>query len=128
MRQHWCTCFRQGIMSPVRMEKLLTFAQSIAGGETTSTFLAGVTYYLMRTPAAYAALKAEIRNAFEKYKDINASSAQKLPYLQAVIAEGLRMYPPGSQGFPRISPGTSVDGFWVPEGASHPKPCITTCI
>lgn len=26
------------------------------------------------------------------------------------------MYPPGSQGFARISPGAEVDGYWVPQG------------
>ena len=30
------------------------------------------------------------------------------------------MYPPGSQGFPRLSPspGVNVAGYWVPEGVS----------
>ncbi|KAL5435507.1 Cytochrome P450 monooxygenase orf9 [Paraphaeosphaeria minitans] len=89
----------------------------IAGGETTSTFLAAVTYYLLSTPKTYHCLQREIREAFDSYEDIDASSAQKLPYLQAVIAEGLRMYPPGSQGFPRVSSGVEIDGHWVPAGA-----------
>ncbi|KAF2677436.1 cytochrome P450 [Lentithecium fluviatile CBS 122367] len=89
----------------------------IAGGETTSTFLGAVTYYLLTTPEAYHRLKREIRDTFPTYEAINASAAQKLPYLQAVIAEGLRMYPPGSQGFPRVSAGVEIDGYWVPPGA-----------
>lgn len=51
-----------------------------------------------------------------RYEDINATAAQQLPYLQATISEGLRIYPPGSQGFPRVSPGANIDGFWVPKG------------
>ncbi|KAI9878967.1 MAG: Cytochrome P450 monooxygenase orf9 [Pleopsidium flavum] len=89
----------------------------IAGGETTSTFLGAVTYHLLKSPKAYDKLQREIRGTFQTYEDINASAAQQLPYLQAVIAEGLRIYPPGSQGFPRLSPGAFVDGFWVPEGS-----------
>ncbi|KAJ4349462.1 uncharacterized protein N0V89_008077 [Didymosphaeria variabile] len=89
----------------------------IAGGETTSTFLAATTYYLLTTPKAYRALQREIRDAFSTYEEIDASSAQKLPYLQAVISEGLRMYAPGSQGFPRVSAGVEIDGHWVPPGA-----------
>ncbi|KAH7028652.1 cytochrome P450 monooxygenase [Macrophomina phaseolina] len=89
----------------------------IAGGETVATFLAAVTYFLLRNPSAYAKLRDEIRTRYASADDIDARTAQLLPYLQAVIAEGLRMYPPGSQGFPRISPGAVVDGVWVPPGA-----------
>ena len=97
----------------------LTPGPRIAGGETTSTFLGAVTYYLLKHPSAYTELQKEIRSAFKSYQDINALAAQQLPYLQAVIAEGLRIYPPGSQGFPRVSPGSYISGYWVPEGVSH---------
>ena len=98
----------------------------IAGGETTSTFLAATTYYLLQTPTAYSKLQAEIRKTFESYEDITAAAVQGLPYIQAVISEGLRMYPPGSQGFPRLSPraGTDVAGYWVPQGVSDPWSAI----
>ncbi|KAI9046668.1 hypothetical protein LZ554_009409 [Drepanopeziza brunnea f. sp. 'monogermtubi'] len=88
----------------------------IAGGETVATFLAATLYYLLKTPEAYTAMREEIRNRFPTYESINATSAQQLPYLQAVIHEGLRIYPPGSQGFPRLSPGFAVDGEWIPRG------------
>ncbi|EKG12700.1 Cytochrome P450 [Macrophomina phaseolina MS6] len=89
----------------------------IAGGETVATFLAAVTFFLLRTPATYDKLREEIRTRYSSAGEIDALTSQQLPYLQAVIAEGLRMYPPGSQGFPRISPGAVVDGVWVPAGA-----------
>ena len=99
--------------------KNLTF-QSIAGGETVATFLAATTFYLLKSEgsAAYKRLCEEIRSRYNNYNEINTASAQQLPYLQAVISEGLRIYPPGSQGFPRISPGQFVDGHWVPRGVS----------
>ncbi|KAJ4288037.1 hypothetical protein N0V90_012053 [Kalmusia sp. IMI 367209] len=102
----------------IQKEEMTAHASTlvIAGGETTSTFLAATTYYLLTTPEAYHRLQQEIRDAFPAYEAIDASSAQKLPYLQAVIAEGLRLYPPGSQGFPRISAGVEIDGHWVPPG------------
>lgn len=83
---------------------------SIAGGETSSTFLASVTYFILQNPSAYAKLIAEIRKSFSSYSEITAAKALKLPYLQAVISEGLRIHPPGSHGFPRISPGAFIDG------------------
>lgn len=94
---------------------------SIAGGETVATFLAGTTYYLLkyRENGVWDKLCQEVRDHFKTYEEINSASAQQLQYLQAVISEGLRIYPPGSQGFPRISPGTDVDGHWVPPGVSQ---------
>ena len=89
----------------------------IAGGETTATFLASVTAFLLQMPHTYQKLRNEIRGAFKAYKEIDATRALKLPYLQAVISEGLRIHPPGSQGFPRLSSGALVDGHWIPKGA-----------
>ncbi|KAL3300186.1 Cytochrome P450 [Colletotrichum asianum] len=90
--------------------------RSIAGGETVATFLAAVTFFLLKNPATYLKLQHEIRSNYSSLNEITAMSAQQLPYLQAVISEGLRMYPPGSQGFPRTCPGSTIDGHWVPKG------------
>ncbi|PKX94106.1 cytochrome P450 [Aspergillus novofumigatus IBT 16806] len=92
-----------------------TFA--IAGGETVSTFLAGTTCFLLQHPDKLDRLVSEIRGAFQSYDEIKAQAAQQLPYLQAVINEGLRLCPPGSQGSPRISPGFELHGRYIPEGA-----------
>ncbi|KAL9040569.1 MAG: hypothetical protein Q9214_004436 [Letrouitia sp. 1 TL-2023] len=99
---------------------------SIAGGETVSTFLPAVTYYLLTYPETYRKLREEIRSTYTSLDQIDASSAQRLPYLQAVIQEGLRIYPPGSQGFPRISPGMMVDDHFVPEGSEMYTSAWTT--
>jgi cytochrome P450 len=95
---------------------LISAPKSIAGGETTSTFLAATTYHLLKNPEVYAKLKKEIRNRYASYEEIDSNSALQLPYIQAIISEGLRIYPPGSQGFPRVSPGSTIDGHWVPSG------------
>ncbi|OTB04039.1 hypothetical protein M426DRAFT_59198 [Hypoxylon sp. CI-4A] len=89
----------------------------IAGGETTATCLAAALYYLLKTPAALEKLTNEVRTRYASYDEIDATSAMQLPYMQAVINEALRIHPPGSQGFPRVSPGTEIDGHWVPRGA-----------
>ena len=91
---------------------------SIAGGETVSTFLTATTFYLLKERAVCDKLRDEIRDRFTTYNEIDASSCQQLPYLQAGINEGLRIYPPGSQGFPRVSPGLLVENNWVPKGVS----------
>ncbi len=103
------------------MSSLTDISCSIAGGETVATFLAATTYYLLRTPGVIRKLEHEIRGRWTSSKDIDATSALQLPYLQAVIHEGLRIYPPGSQGLPRICPGATIDGTWVPPGVSSPS-------
>ena len=87
-----------------------------AGSETTSTALAGITYYLGRNRQVYDKLARSIQEAFSSAEDINGKSTDALVYLKAVIEEGLRLFPPIAVGLPRVSPGETVDGFFVPEG------------
>jgi cytochrome P450 len=97
----------------------------IAGADTVVGVLTGTTFHLLNPPARqkYERLKAEVRSSFTCYTDIKYSSAQRLPYLNGVIREGLRIFPPG-HGMPRLSPGAMVSGFWVPKGVIlHPR-CI----
>lgn len=89
----------------------------VAGSETTSTALSGITYYLCRNPRVYEKLAGEIRGAFSNFDQITGRSTERLTYLKAVIEEGLRIYPPIAAGLPRISPGETVDGHYVPKGA-----------
>lgn len=77
-------------------------------------------YYLLTNAHTHTKLVDEIRRSFPSYSAITAVAAQSLPYLQAVIEEGLRIYPSGALGFPRKSPGIRVDGHWIPPGVSLP--------
>ncbi|KAK1963103.1 cytochrome P450 [Colletotrichum sublineola] len=72
-----------------------------AGSETTATALSAMTYYLLKTPDALKKLQDEVRNTFASEADIDIISAQKLVYIQGVINEGLRLYPPAPIGLPR---------------------------
>lgn len=100
----------------------MSLVARIAGGETIASFFAASTYYLCKNPASLSQLQHEIRSKFHGREEINATAAGQLPYLQAVIQEGLRIFPPGSQGFPRISPGVEIDGNWVPPSVSVAQP------
>ena len=87
----------------------------VAGSETTATLLAGVTYWLLKTPEAYAKATKEIRDAFEKEDDITFSAATKIPYTLACLEEGLRMYPPVPTCLTRITPAPAeISGYKVP--------------
>lgn len=89
---------------------------TIAGGETTATAPSGIMYYLRRTPRAHGELAREIRQNFSHLNDISGRATEALPYLHAVIKEGLRIYPPVPVGLPRLSNGAMVAGHYVPEG------------
>lgn len=93
----------------------------VAGSETTGTALAGITYYLCKNPTTLTTLLSEIRSSFASADDITFESAGKLPYLDAVIREGLRIYPPFAAGNHRVAPkgGDYVDGHFVPEGVRN---------
>ncbi|KAH7403136.1 cytochrome P450 monooxygenase-like protein [Cadophora sp. MPI-SDFR-AT-0126] len=90
----------------------------IAGSETVATALAGTTYYLLHTPRALGRLVQEVRSSFIRCKDINGDTTQSLPYLNAVISEGLRIFPPVPAGLPRVSSGDTISGYAVPAGTS----------
>lgn len=92
----------------------------IAGSDTTATALTTITYFLAKHPQQLERLQQEVRGAFSSADEMNDSKLQSLPYLAAVIEEGLRMFPPTAFGLPRISPGATVDGHFVPAGVRAP--------
>ncbi|KAH6985234.1 putative cytochrome P450 [Ilyonectria destructans] len=95
----------------------------VAGSETTATALAGITYWLLKTPTAWEKLFAELQGRFDSYGDIRPDVIQDIPYLNACIEEGMRLFPPSPQALPRVSPGATVSDVYVPAGtvvSSHP--------
>ncbi|KAI0434881.1 cytochrome P450 [Xylaria sp. FL1042] len=74
--------------------------------------------FLLKEPDAYATLVSEVRTAFSNDADITIGNiaTENLRYLQACVSEGLRLHAETVDGLPRISPGTNVDGHYVPQG------------
>lgn len=90
----------------------------MAGGETSGTTMASTIYFVLRNSEVYRKLKAEVRSAFKSYDDITLLSSMQLEYVNAVIKEGMRIFPTAPQGAPRVSPGMTVQGQFVPKGVS----------
>jgi len=92
----------------------------IAGSETTATMLSGTTFLLLKHPNALEKMVKEIRGRFKTAGEITIEEVNKLEYMIACQAEGLRYYPPVPTGFARIVPkgGDRISGHWVPEGTS----------
>ncbi|EED16074.1 cytochrome P450 monooxygenase, putative [Talaromyces stipitatus ATCC 10500] len=92
----------------------------LAGSETTASLLSGMLYYLLVNPDVLARLAEEVRTCFPKETEISIQTVSYLPYLQAVIEESLRMYPPVPNALPRSTPqpGEVICGKFVPGGTS----------
>ncbi|KAI0877757.1 cytochrome P450 [Hypoxylon argillaceum] len=97
------------------------FVQIIAGSVSTTTAICMTLLCLLTNPSAYSALQREIDGALAAGKlssPVADSEARGMPYLQAVIREGLRFYPPvlglGSKQVP--AGGDALNGYYVPAG------------
>lgn len=93
----------------------------IAGSDTTATAIRTTMLYLMSSPQAYRKLAHEIRTAAANGQissPITDEEARTLPYLQAVIKEGMRVFPPVTGLMPTVVPpgGDVIRGIPVPEG------------
>ncbi|KAJ4295129.1 hypothetical protein N0V90_007139 [Kalmusia sp. IMI 367209] len=107
---------RKGEVSEEEMAAHLFTLSSVAAGETSATAMSGMLYYLLSTPIAHEKLKREVRGAYENAQDIDIASTLRLPYLQAVFKEAMRIFPVVPQGLPRLSPGAVIEGTYVPQG------------
>ncbi|KAI6602738.1 hypothetical protein MCOR12_003573 [Pyricularia oryzae] len=90
----------------------------MAGSETTATALTATIFYLLRYPDTLSKLGREVRASFSSAELITGDSILRLKYLNAVIEEGLRLFPPLAIGLPRESPGAVVDGHYIPQGTT----------
>lgn len=98
---------------------VINSSSSMAGGETSGSAMASIIYFLLKTPEAYEKLNQEVRGAYSSFYDIDVASTTKLEYLMAVLKEGMRIFPTAPQGTPRVSPGITVEGHYVPKGVSQ---------
>jgi cytochrome P450 len=92
-----------------------------AGSETTTTAIRATMLYLITAPVAYQKLKAEISAAIRAGRlssPATGNEGRQLPFLQAVLNEGIRMLPPAVTGFAKRVPpgGDTLCGRFVPAG------------
>lgn len=73
------------------------FEQILAGSDTTSAAIRGTLLYVMSNPRVYAKLQSEIDEAVQSGKApaspsiISDAEVRRLPYLGAVVREGMRV-------------------------------------
>ncbi|CVL05964.1 uncharacterized protein FPRN_14156 [Fusarium proliferatum] len=101
--------------------RLSSGANIAAGSDTTAITLSNILYNLCKHPATMHKLRQELGDARASghiSNPITFREAQGLPYLQAVIKEGLRLHPAVGFTMPRVVPkgGKKLAGRVFPEG------------
>ncbi|KJZ70064.1 hypothetical protein HIM_10547 [Hirsutella minnesotensis 3608] len=89
-----------------------------AATETTASVLSVITYYLLANPNTYASVLSELSTIVTDPLNLPSWSAlESLPYLNAVILEGLRMACPNDR-FTRIAVNEDLHyrGTWTKQG------------
>ncbi|PSR74400.1 hypothetical protein PHLCEN_2v9908 [Hermanssonia centrifuga] len=103
--------------------------QLIAGSDTTSNSSCAITYHLAHNPHVQRKLQKELDDALGTDDDPVSTFEQvkRLPYLQAVIDEALRIHSTSGIGLPRLVPegGLTVFGRYFPEGTVLSVPTFT---
>ncbi|KAL4246847.1 Cytochrome P450 superfamily protein [Abortiporus biennis] len=94
---------------------------TIAGSDTTSSVLSNIFYFLMRNPLMYKRLQEEVDKFYPSGSDpADGVHYKEMVYLDAVINETLRLYPPllsgSSREIPFGSGGRLIGNHYIPEG------------
>ncbi|KAJ5938236.1 hypothetical protein N7454_004578 [Penicillium verhagenii] len=90
-----------------------------AGSESITTVLTGVINHLLRSPEKLNTLVGVLRATFpSSEQDITGSALKSVPYLDAVLNEGMRLCPTIPDGMRRQVPsdGATIAGRFVPGG------------
>ncbi|TGO42578.1 hypothetical protein BHYA_0007g00800 [Botrytis hyacinthi] len=98
-----------------------TLLQVIAGTDTTATAIRAMLLHITTSPTCYTALQAAIDEGVKNGKmssPVTDNEARAIPYLQAVIKEGLRKFPVIAGLLPKTVPegGDIINGFGIPAG------------
>ncbi|OHW98989.1 benzoate 4-monooxygenase cytochrome p450 [Colletotrichum incanum] len=99
-----------------------TLVQIIAGSDTSATAIRSTMLFLITNPHVYARLQAGIDTGIKEGRissPITDEEARKFDYLQAVIKEGLRLWPPATGLLPKVSEQDEfICGIHIPAGTN----------
>lgn len=100
----------------------------LAGSETSAVALTAAAYHILSNHDVYQKLCDEIRSTFATSAETTLQGVlSKLPYLDAVVKETLRIHTPLANGFTRVVPdsdGAMISGNWVPQTVRIPSPSL----
>nr|CAD2147420.1 unnamed protein product [Meloidogyne enterolobii] len=102
------------------LSKIELFAQGlillIAGYDTTGSVLQFAIYMLAMNPEVQAKLREEINYVLGEEEQISYEHLKRMEYLQAVVQETLRMYPPAPGSNRECNSNLNINGINLREG------------
>ncbi|OJI96132.1 hypothetical protein ASPVEDRAFT_118953 [Aspergillus versicolor CBS 583.65] len=98
-----------------------TSTNVLAGSDTTAIALRSIIHNLITNPVCYNRLRREIDELDQAgglSDPVKESEARQMPYLQAIIKEGMRLHPSVGMLMERHVPkgGATICGKFIPEG------------
>uniref|UniRef100_A0A3Q3KYB1 Thromboxane-A synthase n=1 Tax=Mastacembelus armatus TaxID=205130 RepID=A0A3Q3KYB1_9TELE len=94
------------------------FVFLLAGYETSSNTLAFTCYLLAIHPECQCKVQEEVDDFFTRHESPHYTNVQELKYLDMVICEALRLYPPAFRFARDIDHDCVVNGQFLPKGAT----------
>jgi len=102
------------------VNQLMTFLA--AGHETTASALTWAVYCLCRNPDVQSRLRTELRtelaSALAQDGTMNSTEIDRLPYLNAVLQETMRIFPPVPLTLRETAHDTTIQNQFVPAGTT----------
>jgi cytochrome P450 len=102
------------------VNQLMTFLA--AGHETTASAMAWAVYLLCKHPETQTRLreelKAEIPGLLDPNSQISSAEIDRLPYLNAILNETMRVFPPVPLTLREAACDTTIQGAFVPRGTT----------
>jgi cytochrome P450 len=87
------------------------------GGETTSHTIECALAELLQSPDSIRRVQEELNNVMGTKQQVDESDISKLPYLQAVVKETLRLHPPVPLPPYEAESAVEIQGYTIPKGA-----------
>ncbi|CAM8948560.1 unnamed protein product [Rhodiola kirilowii] len=90
----------------------------VAGTDTTASTLEWAMAEVLKNPEIMSKAKSELKGVTKKSKPIEDGDISRLPYLQAIVNETLRLHPATPLLLPRrTSNVVDLNGYTIPKGA-----------
>ncbi|XAR60934.1 Unspecific monooxygenase [Bertholletia excelsa] len=97
--------------------KATTMNLILAGSDTTSVHLTWILSALLNNRRELKRAQEEIDSKVGKDRWVQDSDINNLVYLQAIVKETLRLYPPGPLSVPHLSTeNCTIGGYFIPSG------------
>lgn len=87
----------------------------VAGSDTSSTTIEWAMAELLHNPNTMSKARSELKETIPKGKQVEESDVARLPYLQAVVRETLRLHPPAPLLPHRAQSTVEICGFTIPK-------------